>query len=60
MCLRKMAQAPVNVGLRKFDMKKIPQDAVAIFIGRRRTGKSTLVRFFSKLGSQYVSHMPNT
>lgn len=25
-------------------MKKIPQDAVAIFIGRRRTGKSTLVR----------------
>ena len=25
-------------------MKKIPQDAVVIFIGRRRTGKSTLVR----------------
>ena len=25
-------------------MKKIPQDAVCIFIGRRRTGKSTLVR----------------
>lgn len=25
-------------------MKRIPQDAVAIFIGRRRTGKSTLVR----------------
>lgn len=25
-------------------MKKIPQDAVVVFIGRRRTGKSTLVR----------------
>ena len=25
-------------------MKRIPQDAVVIFIGRRRTGKSTLVR----------------
>ena len=34
----------MNVSLRKFDMKKIPQDAVAVFIGRRRTGKSTLVR----------------
>jgi hypothetical protein len=28
----------------RFDMKKIPQDAVCVFIGRRRTGKSTLVR----------------
>ena len=36
--------SPVNVSLRKFDMKKIPQDAVVVFIGRRRTGKSTLVR----------------
>jgi hypothetical protein len=36
--------AAVNVSLKKFDMKKIPQDAVVIFIGRRRTGKSTLVR----------------
>ena len=34
----------MNVSLKKFDMKKIPQDAVAVFIGRRRTGKSTLVR----------------
>jgi hypothetical protein len=34
----------VNISLRKFDMRKIPQDAVVIFIGRRRTGKSTLVR----------------
>ena len=34
----------VNVSLKKFDMRKIPQDAVVIFIGRRRTGKSTLVR----------------
>ena len=38
------ASASMNVSLRKFDMKKIPQDAVAVFIGRRRTGKSTLVR----------------
>ena len=34
----------LNVGIRKFDMKMIPQDAVVVFIGRRRTGKSTLVR----------------
>ena len=34
----------VNVNLRKFAMKSIPQDAVVVFIGRRRTGKSTLVR----------------
>lgn len=38
------AAAALNVSLRKFDMKKIPQDAVCVFIGRRRTGKSTLVR----------------
>jgi hypothetical protein len=30
--------------LKKFDMKNIPEDAVCVFIGRRRTGKSTLVR----------------
>jgi hypothetical protein len=36
--------AAMNVSIRKFDMKMIPQDAVVIFIGRRRTGKSTLVR----------------
>lgn len=39
-----MATQKVEVGIKKFDMKKIPQDAVVIFIGRRRTGKSTLVR----------------
>jgi len=33
-----------NVSLKKFDMRKIPQDAVAVFIGRRRTGKSTLLK----------------
>ena len=38
------AASAMNVSLRKIDMKKIPQDAVAVFIGRRRTGKSTLVR----------------
>jgi hypothetical protein len=36
--------APVNFNIKRFDMKRIPQDAVVIFIGRRRTGKSTLVR----------------
>jgi hypothetical protein len=36
--------AAVNISLKKFDMKKIQQDAVVVFIGRRRTGKSTLVR----------------
>lgn len=34
----------MDVSLKKFDMKKIQQDAVCVFIGRRRTGKSTLVR----------------
>ena len=38
------ATAQVNFNIKKFDMKRIPQDAVVIFIGRRRTGKSTLVR----------------
>ena len=38
------AQGGVNVNLRKFVMKSVPQDAVVVFIGRRRTGKSTLVR----------------
>ena len=38
------AQGGVNVNLRKFAMKSVPQDAVVVFIGRRRTGKSTLVR----------------
>jgi hypothetical protein len=41
--------APMNmsaqsVRLKRFDMKGIPQDAVCVFIGRRRTGKSTLVK----------------
>jgi len=39
-----MASSAMSVQLRKFDMKSIPQDAVCVFIGRRRTGKSTLVR----------------
>ncbi len=33
-----------SLNIKKFDMKMIPQDAVVVFIGRRRTGKSTLVR----------------
>ena len=39
-----MATTKLEVGIKKFDMKRIQQDAVCIFIGRRRTGKSTLVR----------------
>jgi len=39
-----MASSHVNFNIKRFDMKRIPQDAVVIFIGRRRTGKSTLVR----------------
>ena len=38
------AGSALNFNIKKFDMKAIPQDAVAVFIGRRRTGKSTLVR----------------
>ena len=38
------AANPLSINLRKFDMKMIPQDAVVVFIGRRRTGKSTLLR----------------
>lgn len=38
------AGGALNFNIKKFDMKSIPQDAVAVFIGRRRTGKSTLVR----------------
>jgi hypothetical protein len=33
-----------SVKLRKFNMKDVQQDSVVIFIGKRRTGKSTLVR----------------
>ena len=39
-----MASAAMNLQLKKFSMSQIPEDAVCIFIGRRRTGKSTLVR----------------
>lgn len=39
-----MATPVMNVNLKKFDMKRIPQDAVVVFLGKRRTGKSTLVR----------------
>lgn len=38
------SSSALNVSIRKFDMKKIPKDAVCVFIGRRRTGKSTLVK----------------
>jgi hypothetical protein len=39
-----MATGALSLNMKKFDMKNIPQDAVCVFIGRRRTGKSTLVR----------------
>ena len=38
------ANSSLVVNLRKFNIKTIPEDAVVIFIGRRRTGKSTLMR----------------
>jgi hypothetical protein len=38
------AMGGMSLSLRKFNMRDIPQDAVCIFIGRRRTGKSTLVK----------------
>jgi hypothetical protein len=38
------ASAAMNLQLKKFSMVNTPEDAVCIFIGRRRTGKSTLVR----------------
>ncbi len=40
-------QGPIDAPqfhIKKFAMASIPQDAVCVFIGRRRTGKSTLVR----------------
>lgn len=39
-----MAQQALDINIRKFNMKMIQQDSVCIFIGRRRTGKTTLVR----------------
>ena len=39
-----MSGGTMNISMKKFDMKKIQQDAVCVFIGRRRTGKSTLVK----------------
>jgi hypothetical protein len=39
-----MSQSAMNVSLKKFDMRKVQQDSVCVFIGRRRTGKSTLVK----------------
>jgi hypothetical protein len=38
------AEQELSLSLRKFDMKMIPQDATCVFIGRRRTGKSTLLK----------------
>jgi hypothetical protein len=39
-----MAQQALDFTIRKFDMKMIQQDSVCIFLGKRRTGKSTLVK----------------
>jgi len=39
-----MAQQSLDFTIRKFDMKMIQQDSVCIFLGKRRTGKSTLVK----------------
>jgi hypothetical protein len=37
-------QREFNIKLKKFDMKKITKDNVIAMLGRRRTGKSTLVK----------------
>jgi hypothetical protein len=34
----------LDINIRKFDMKMVQQDSVCVFIGRRRTGKTTLVK----------------
>lgn len=34
----------MSIRLKKFDMSSIPQDSVVLFIGKRQTGKSFLVR----------------
>jgi len=34
----------MNLSLRKFDMSKIKDDKVVVFIGKRDTGKSFLIR----------------
>lgn len=39
-----MTQQALDFSIRKFDMKMIQQDSVCIFLGKRRTGKSTLVK----------------
>ena len=33
-----------NIDLKKFDMSKIKDDKVVVFIGKRDTGKSFLIR----------------
>jgi hypothetical protein len=38
------ARPTVNLRLSKFDMSKIPDDCVTLFIGRRGTGKSFLIK----------------
>lgn len=35
---------PPTVQLRRFDLSRVPDDAVCLVIGKRRTGKSTLIR----------------
>jgi hypothetical protein len=41
-----MSDEQPTVQLRKFDIRSIPKDAVIAFLGKRRTGKSTLVKDF--------------
>jgi hypothetical protein len=38
------ARPTVNLNLKKFNMNMIPDDAVVVFIGRRGTGKSWLIK----------------
>ena len=36
----------MNLALKKFDIKSISSDKVVVFIGKRNTGKSFLVKDF--------------
>ena len=36
--------SPVNLQLKKFDPKKMGDDRICVFIGKRNTGKSYLIR----------------
>ena len=46
----------MNLNLKKFDIKSIKSDKVCVFIGKRETGKSFLVKDLL----YYHRHLPGT